>query len=75
MIESGVFYDFVVGASGSLKNAIKSMLSSGLELDYALSWRYSYRQSFGIRFMMPLHNFLNDKCEESILNGMYRRVG
>lgn len=75
MVESGIFYDLVVDASGNLANANKDMLSSGLGLDFAISFERDYNQSIGLKFMMPLHNFLNEKYRDGIPNGMKRRVG
>ena len=72
-IEGGVFYDMVVGCSGTVEDINKDRLLSGLGLDFALSWNVNGRHKTIAQFSMPLHNFFNE--EYAGQGGMKRRVG
>ena len=72
-IEGGVFYDMVVGSSGSVEDINKDRLLGGLGLDFALSWNVNGRHKTMAQFSMPLHNFFNE--EYTGQGGMKRRVG
>ena len=72
-IETGVYYDMVVGAGGRYPGVEKDMFSSGLGLDFALSHKSSSNHQSLIAFMLPLHNFLNENYPG--FDGLKRRVG
>ena len=60
--EAGVFYDIVTGCSSTDKNANpeKSMLKSGLGLDFAFSTTDKKgKNKLLLQFSMPLHNFFD----------------
>jgi hypothetical protein len=60
--EAGVFYDIVTGCSSTDKNANpeKSMLKSGLGLDFAFSSTDKKgKNKLLLQFSMPLHNFFD----------------
>lgn len=78
-VEAGVYYDQVVGASGSWTNwgtPDKEMFSNGWGLDFSLSYtlKGSHTKTM-LMFSMPLHNFLNQEYAAYDLGAMVRKVG
>lgn len=75
-LEAGVFYDKVVGCSGTWEARNKEMLQSGWGLDFALSRTVAKgRHKTMLMFSMPLHNFFNTAYADGSLKNVHRRVG
>ena len=78
-VEAGVYYDQVVGASGSWTtwgDPNKDMFANGWGLDFSLTYHSNNSNRITLlMFSMPLHNYLNQNYAAYDLGAMVRKVG
>lgn len=74
-LELGVYYDMVVGSAGNYPNVNNDMFTSGFGLDITWSLSIFDNKKSMITFMLPLHNFINEKYSGGDFVGMKRKVG